>query len=72
MVLAGLVVLVVDMAVQMRLGAESLVAPGMDAFVRAVVVPFVVVQFMDLLEDPAAFVAYEASCWGCPNWGCPS
>src|SRR5262245_30948646 len=42
MVLAGLVVLVVDVAVQMRLSAKLLVAPGMDAFVRALMVSLMV------------------------------
>lgn len=48
---------VVDMAVEMRLGAESLVAPVVRAVVLAVMITFMMVEFMRLVELPLTFIA---------------
>jgi len=57
--LAGLLVLVVDVAIQMRLGAKPHGATRMRALVRAVMVAFVVIEFVDLVKYPVALVTGE-------------
>lgn len=55
--LAGLLMFVVDVTVEVRLGTESLVAVTMGALMRPIMIPPVMIQLVYLIKRALALVA---------------
>jgi hypothetical protein len=56
-ILPRLVVLIVDMTIQVGFGTEPFPAAGNSTLVRTFVISLMMVELVDLVEDPMAFVA---------------